>query len=152
MPDKETADTQQSPDDGYFPAPSEYDPHLSVAQWREILRDPELTTPDTLAMLATMLRLGGEATCAELARHGDKSAWHYNALGMNLAGGSVRNAMSRRTRPATEPYIISSPFGGAGAMDTRIMSGACAMNCGRRLPIWRATRRLRTFPRQGHAT
>lgn len=84
MPDKETADTQQSPDDGYFPAPSEYDPHLSVAQWREILRDPELTTPDTLAMLATMLRLGGEATCAELARHGDKSAWHYNALGMNL--------------------------------------------------------------------
>lgn len=84
MPDKETADTQQSPDDGYFPAPSEYDPHLSVAQWREILRDPELTTPDTLAMLTTMLRLGGEATCAELARHGDKSAWHYNALGMNL--------------------------------------------------------------------
>ena len=68
MPDKETADTQQFPDDGYFPAPSEYDPHISVAQWREILRDPELTTPDTLAMLTTMLRLGGEATCVELAR------------------------------------------------------------------------------------
>lgn len=84
MSAKEAVDTQQSPDDGYFPAPSEYDPHLSVAQWREILRDPELTTPDTLAMLTTMLRLGGEATCAELARHGDKSAWHYNALGMNL--------------------------------------------------------------------
>lgn len=67
-----------------------------MAQWREILRDPELTTPDTLAMLTTMLRLGGEATCAELARHGDKSAWHYNALGMNLG----RRICAKRHVPA----------------------------------------------------
>lgn len=84
MPDKADASTRRSPDDGYFPAASAYDPHISVEQWREILRDPELTTPDTLAMLQTMLRLGGETTCAELAQHGGKSAWHYNALGMNL--------------------------------------------------------------------
>lgn len=112
MPDKETADTQQSPDDGYFPAPSEYDPHLSVAQWREILRDPELTTPDTLAMLTTMLRLGGEATCAELARHGDKSAWHYNALGMNLGRRicAKRHVPAYKTGDRTIYYIV--PFRG----------------------------------------
>lgn len=112
MPDKETADTQQSPDDGYFPAPSEYDPRLSVAQWREILRDPELTTPDTLAMLTTMLRLGGEATCAELARHGDKSAWHYNALGMNLGRRicAKRHVPAYKTGDRTIYYIV--PFRG----------------------------------------
>ena len=112
MSDKETADTQQSPDDGYFPAPSEYDPHLSVAQWREILRDPELTTPDTLAMLTSMLRLGGEATCAELARHGDKSAWHYNALGMNLGRRicAKRHVPAYKTGDRTIYYIV--PFRG----------------------------------------
>lgn len=112
MSDKEPADTQQSPDDGYFPAPSEYDPHLSVAQWREILRDPELTTPDTLAMLTSMLRLGGEATCAELARHGDKSAWHYNALGMNLGRRicAKRHVPAYKTGDRTIYYIV--PFRG----------------------------------------
>lgn len=112
MPDNKTADTQQSPDDGYFPAPSEYDPHLSVAQWREILRDPELTTPDTLAMLTSMLRLGGEATCAELARHGDKSAWHYNALGMNLGRRicAKRHVPAYKTGDRTIYYIV--PFRG----------------------------------------
>lgn len=84
MPEEQDRNTQISPDDGYFPALSAYDPHISVAQWGEILRDPEVTTPDTLVMLFTMLRLGGEATCVELARHGGKSAGHYNALGMNL--------------------------------------------------------------------
>ena len=84
MPDEQTADMTPSLDDTYFPAPSEYDPHISVTQWQEILRDPELTTPDTLAMLLTMLRLGGEATCMDLSRQGGKSPWHYNALGMNL--------------------------------------------------------------------
>ena len=84
MPDEQTADMTPSLDDTYFPAPSEYDPHISVTQWQEILRDPELTTPDTLAMLLTMLRLGGEATCMDLSRQGGKSPWHYNALGMTF--------------------------------------------------------------------
>lgn len=84
MPDEQDRATETSSNDAYFPVPSAYDPHISVAQWREILRDPELTTPATLSMLTTMLRLGGEATCVEMARQGGKSPWHYNALGMNF--------------------------------------------------------------------
>lgn len=35
-------------------------------------------------MLTTILKMGGEASCAELARHGDKSAWQYTAPGMDF--------------------------------------------------------------------
>lgn len=112
MPEEQDWGTQTSPDDGYFPAPSEYDPHISVAQWREILCDPEVTTPDTLVMLTTMLRLGGEATCAELARQGGKSPYHYNALGMNLGRRicAKRHVPAYKTDDRTIYYIV--PFRG----------------------------------------
>lgn len=112
MPEGVYVDTQASLDDAYFPASSEYDPQLSVAQWRDILRDPELTTPDTLAMLTTILKMGGEASCAELARHGDKSAWQYTALGMNFGKRicTKYHVPAYKTDDRTMYYVV--PFRG----------------------------------------
>lgn len=117
--------------------PSAYDPHISVAQWREILRDPELTTPATLSMLTTMLRLGGEATCVEMARQGGKSPWHYNALGMNFGRriSATRHIPGYTDGDRTAYFVI--PFAGvtsAMATAASIMHGNCARNCKRPLP------------------
>lgn len=70
--------------DEYYPSLSAYNPQISVEQWRDILNDPELTSSAMLAMLKSILELGGEATCAQLAKNGKYSAWYYNALGMNF--------------------------------------------------------------------
>lgn len=139
-------------DDAYFPAPSDYDPHISVAQWRDILQDPELTTPDTLAMLIAILQKGGEATCVDLARHGGKSSSYYNALGMNFG----RRISAKRHIPGYQyndktAYLVI-PFRGATSTATTAastMSGGYAMNCGRHLPIWETPRRLHISLRQG---
>ena len=79
---------------------------------RRSCADAELTTPDTLAMLLTMLRLGGEATCMDLSRQGGKSPWHYNALGMNLGRRICAKCHipAYKTGDRTMHYIV--PFRG----------------------------------------
>ena len=112
MSDEQATDTKTSFNDTYFPVPSEYDPHISVTQWQEILHDPEVTTPETLAMLLSILRLGGEATCMDLSRQGGKSPWYYNALGMNLGRRicAKRHVPKYKENDRTVYYVI--PFRG----------------------------------------
>ncbi len=127
------------------------DPQLSMAQWRDILRAPELTTPDTLAMLTTILKMGGEASCAELARHGDKSVWQYTALGMNFGKRVCTKCHIPGYKYGDRTVYFVIPFRGATSTAATVastMSGDCAMHCGRLLPIWRAAWRLRLSPRQ----
>ena len=76
--------TSDSSQDGYFPDPAFYDPKISVEQWRELLRDPQISPPSILAMLKSMLAYGGEATCAQLAQGNELSAQYYNSQGMNF--------------------------------------------------------------------
>lgn len=40
----------------------EYDPSITTGQWRQVLNDPNVTSPQTLSMLKMMLELGGEST------------------------------------------------------------------------------------------
>ena len=63
------------------PALAAYDPHISTEQWKTLLTDSTVTSPETLAMLRMMLELGGESTCAHLASVYGNVHNHYNILG-----------------------------------------------------------------------
>ena len=67
--------------DEYWPSLEEYDPRMTKAMWLAALKDSNVTTQDTLAMLRMMLDLGGESTCARLAQVYGNTHSHYNILG-----------------------------------------------------------------------
>ena len=68
-------------DNVYWPSLEEYNPRISKEMWLEILRDPAITTAETLAMLKMILELGGESTCAHLADVYGNTFGYYNRLG-----------------------------------------------------------------------
>ena len=53
--------------DGWWPSLSEYNPNISTDKWLDFLSKDVKKYPSTLKMLATMLELGGEATCKKLS-------------------------------------------------------------------------------------
>lgn len=65
----------------YWPTKDKYDPGISVDMWKELLADPEVTLVENLQMFKMMLELGGEATCAKLAKVYGGSYASYNGLG-----------------------------------------------------------------------
>lgn len=65
----------------YWPIKDKYDPGISVDMWKELLTDPEVTLVENLQMFKMMLELGGEATCAKLAKVYGGSYASYNGLG-----------------------------------------------------------------------
>lgn len=77
--------------DEYWPSKQQYDPGLSIEKWVEILQDPDTTRPETLQMLAMMLKLGGEATCARIAEVFGGSYGSYNSWGRSFGERVCRN-------------------------------------------------------------
>lgn len=65
----------------YWPSSAEYDPHITTEQWKTLLANNAVTSPETLSMLRMMLELGGESTCAHLANVYGNVHNHYNILG-----------------------------------------------------------------------
>ncbi len=76
---------QTEPPQGYWPSLEEYDPEISVEQWKELLQDQTVTYPDTLMMLTMMLQEGGESTCAHLSERYGRSPDFYNLNGRMFA-------------------------------------------------------------------
>ena len=73
------APTSVQPDDGWYPTEEEYDPGLTVEDWKALLSDSEVFTADSLAIMARLLDYGGEATCTQLAHKYGESKNYYNA-------------------------------------------------------------------------
>ncbi len=68
----------------YWPSLDEYDPNLTTEKWIELLSDSTITNNNTLIMLYRILELGGESTCANLAKHYGGSAYAYSSYGRAL--------------------------------------------------------------------
>lgn len=72
----------------YFPSLEEYDPGITVEMWKELLQNPEITYSYNLAMFKMMTELGGEATCARLAKEYGAAPTSYvglaNTMGMRI--------------------------------------------------------------------
>lgn len=68
----------------YWPTLQEYDPHITVEQWKTVLADKMVTTNENLAMLKMMLELGGESTCANLASVYGNVGNYYNIMGSSF--------------------------------------------------------------------
>lgn len=54
-------------EDGWWPSLDEYNPSISTEEWIDFLTEDSKTYPLTLKMFATMLELGGQATCKKLS-------------------------------------------------------------------------------------
>lgn len=68
----------------YRPSLQEYDPKITVAQWKVVLADKTVTNAESLAMLKMILELGGESTCAHLASVYGNAYNYYSVLGSSF--------------------------------------------------------------------
>ncbi len=63
-------------DETWFPNDLGYTPGISVEKWKELLKDPEIFNEDSLEIMLRMMKIGGRATCKQLA---DKYGGHFNS-------------------------------------------------------------------------
>ena len=68
----------------YWPTLQEYNPHITVEQWKAVLTDKAVTTKENLAIFKMMLELGGESTCAHLANIYGNVHNYYNIMGSSF--------------------------------------------------------------------
>ena len=65
--------------------PADYDPGLSVETWVSLLKDPEVFTAGSLAIMKRMKDYGGMATCTQLAVKYGETKNFYNSGSVALA-------------------------------------------------------------------
>lgn len=64
---------------------ADYDPGLSKDDWLELLNNPEVFTPNSLAIMKRMKDIGGQATCKQLELKYGKTFGFYNGGSTSLA-------------------------------------------------------------------
>lgn len=64
---------------GWIPAPHDYDPGVTVEQWRELLINPEIATPSVLITLKCLNDVPKGATCTELSEFYGREKNYYNS-------------------------------------------------------------------------
>ncbi|MBR4346218.1 MAG: AAA family ATPase [Oscillospiraceae bacterium] len=72
-------------EEDWFPSHEEYDPQLSVEDWRALLEDPEVFDEKSLDVIKAFYDVGGQATCKELSNKYGKEANYYNSVSSGLA-------------------------------------------------------------------
>ncbi|MCR4645436.1 MAG: AAA family ATPase [Oscillospiraceae bacterium] len=70
---------------GWFPTPEEYDPGLSVEDWRALLADAEVFDENSLTVVQRIYDMGGQATCKELSDQYGEDPGFYNVISSKLA-------------------------------------------------------------------
>lgn len=65
--------------------PTDYSPELSVEEWVDLLKDPEVFTVGSLEIMKRMLEYGGQATCKQLSVKYGESVNFYNSGSSSLA-------------------------------------------------------------------
>lgn len=71
----------------WFPSVKEYDPKITVEEWKELYNDEEVFDSDSKILMNEMMLMDGKATCSQLAETflGDKSKFTiYNNKFINL--------------------------------------------------------------------
>ncbi len=78
------------------------EPSITASQWRKLLADENIFTPDGLAIVKRMKDIGGEASCSELAEKYGRTANFYNK-------GS--SALAKRVAGALDIQPVNTPLG-----------------------------------------
>ena len=61
----------------WFPSISEYDPGLTVSDWKKLIQDPSVFDADSIDIIKTFIDIGGQAALSEVAARNGKST-NYN--------------------------------------------------------------------------
>ncbi len=64
----------------WWPSKALYDPGLSVEGWVKILKDPEIFSNESLALVKRFKDYGGSATCKQISEKYGDTAQHYNII------------------------------------------------------------------------
>ena len=67
-------------DNDWWPSKALYDPGLSVKDWVKILKDPEIFSNESLALVKRFKDYGGSATCKQISEKYGNTAQHYNII------------------------------------------------------------------------
>lgn len=86
----------------YWPSQVDYDPEISVEQWKNLLTDRTVCTAENLAVLQKIRQLGGEAACKQLSQKFGDSPARYNGSMVQLA---------RRVREKTDCPLVQNKDG-----------------------------------------
>lgn len=82
----------------WWPAEDEYDPGLSVDEWRSLLDDPTVFGTSSLLALACFKDIGGGATCTQLSEKYGHSVGFYTGT-VGAAAGRVLSNSNAATPP-----------------------------------------------------
>ena len=69
----------------WIPSLEEYAPGLSVEDWVELLRNPEVFDGNSLFLVKAFYDMGGQATCSEIAEKYGDVPMHYAGIATGLA-------------------------------------------------------------------
>lgn len=81
--DKDEKESEQDIESGseigkeWFPSISEYDPGLTVSDWKTLLQDPSIFDADSIATIKTFIDNGGQGALSEIAARNGRSK-NYN--------------------------------------------------------------------------
>ncbi len=67
-------------DNDWWPSKTLYDPGLNVEGWVKILKDPEIFSNESLALVKRFKDYGGSATCKQISEKYGDTAQHYNII------------------------------------------------------------------------
>jgi len=69
----------------WWPAESEYTPGIDKRQWSELLHNPKIFGPKSLAVMKQMLNFGGEATFKQISEKYGRKPYFHIAISVSLA-------------------------------------------------------------------
>lgn len=83
--EKETDPENGDTDSEWFPSLSEYDPGLTVEDWRMLLKDPSVFDSESLKTVMAFYNIGGQSSLSELASQNEGSKNYYKSVCERLA-------------------------------------------------------------------
>ena len=77
-------------EENWWPTKEEYDPNITKEKWIELLKDEKIFNFNSMCMMKRFLDIGGEATCADLAKEYGKTASFYIGVERGLASRLIK--------------------------------------------------------------
>ena len=85
-------------DNDWWPSKALYDPELSVGGWVKILKDPEIFSNESLALVKRFKDYGGSATCKQISEKYGDTAQHYNIICTKTCEQIIRKTNVKRMK------------------------------------------------------
>lgn len=82
----------------WWPSKALYDPGLSVEGWVKILKDPEIFSNESLALVKRFKDYGGSATCKQISEKYGDTAQHYNIICTKTCEQIIRKTNVKRMK------------------------------------------------------